>query len=225
MRSTLLLNCLVSLLGAEIRAFPSEAPRFAVETRPSEIWRQKLFCVLSSQVRADKASLATDCILRRIPFFEGNLRLREIEEACFAALTEPDVRYRFPRSRSRYIACCWFAFWQIKDQYQEYVQSLGSEHRARAEVTKVFPGIGLKQASMFLRNIGAARDLAIIDAHVLTYLRICHAWENFDLTPQKYLEAEDILRREALYFGLDLSAYDPIVWSAVKAIKKVERHV
>jgi N-glycosylase/DNA lyase len=78
---------------------------------------------------------------------------------------------------------------------------------------------------MFLRNIGAAKNLAVIDVHVLTYLRVCHAWNTAYLTSKKYLEAENILRQEALHHGLQLNVYDPIVWSAVRAVKKAKTYV
>jgi N-glycosylase/DNA lyase len=208
-----------------MRVFPADAPRFLMETRPMEIWRQKVFCVLSSQVSAQKAHFATEKLLAQIPFFDGTLRLRDIEVACFTLLASPDVGYRFPRIRASQISLCWFPFWQIRNEYHEYVQSFGSEDRARLDIIKTFPGIGLKQASMFLRNIGAAKNLAVIDVHVLTYLRVCHAWNTAYLTSKKYLEAENILRQEALHHGLQLNVYDPIVWSAVRAVKKAKTYV
>jgi N-glycosylase/DNA lyase len=225
MKTQLLLNYLISSIGAEMRVFPADAPHFAVEKRPIEIWRQKVFCVLSSQVSAQKAALVTERLLKCVPFFDCTMRLDDIEAACLEVLGSRDVGYRFPKIRAKQISFCWFLFWQVKDSYHEYVQSFGSEDCARLNVIKTFPGIGFKQASMFLRNIGAARNLAVIDVHVLTYLRVCHAWDSVTLTAKKYLEAEDILRKEALYHGLELNIYDPIVWSAVRALKKVKAYV
>ena len=50
MKTRLLLDYLVASLSADVLASPSIAPIFIPERRPKEIWKQKVFCVLSSQV-------------------------------------------------------------------------------------------------------------------------------------------------------------------------------
>lgn len=78
---------------------------------------------------------------------------------------------------------------------------------------------------MFLRNIGASKDLAVIDVHVLFYLKACHGWEPDRLTSKGYLLAEDVLREDAARYGLDLNAFDVIVWGAVRALKRANANV
>jgi N-glycosylase/DNA lyase len=225
MKTRLLLEYLISSLSSDMRTSCLEAPNFAEERRPEEIWRQKVFCVLSSQFNAQRASAITNNILQSIPFFDYSMPLNEIEEACFEFLSSGDIGYRFPKTRARQISLCWFPFSQIKDEYHEYVRSCGSEEDARTQITETFPGIGIKQASMFLRNIGACKNLSVIDVHVLFYLRVCHQWEARQLTPNRYLQAEDILRTDASRHGLDLSVFDVIVWSAAKALKRAHTNV
>ena len=87
------------------------------------------------------------------------------------------------------------------------------------------PGMGLKQASMFMLNIGVAKGLAIIDVHILWYLSVCHGWSIRSLTEKAYLEAEDVLGRDASDHGVDLNVFDAIVWNAVKVLKSHELHV
>jgi N-glycosylase/DNA lyase len=120
---------------------------------------------------------------------------------------------------------CWFLFWQIKDDYHGYVRSFGTEERAREEIAEIFPGFGLKQASMLLRNIGACRNLSVIDIHMLFYLKIRHNWFAEHLTPRRYLEAEDLLRKDASRYGLELNVFDTIVWGATKALKRTYGYV
>jgi N-glycosylase/DNA lyase len=146
--------------------------------------------------------------------------LHRIEQICFEVLNRPGVGYRFPKLRARQISMCWFPFAQIKDEYQEYIESFETEHQARRDVIERFPGIGMKQASMFLRNIGASKNLSVIDVHILFYLRVCHNWTVEQLTTKRYLDAEDILRNDAGAYGLDLNIFDAVVWSAARAMKK-----
>jgi N-glycosylase/DNA lyase len=215
---------LVSALSADVHTSCLSVPSFVIEHRPEEIWRQKVFCVLSSQFNAQRAASISDKIMRSIPFFDSP-PIHKIEDECFQFLSSGSIGYRFPRVKARQISLCWFPFFQVKDEYQEYVRSFGSEDAARGHIIETFPGIGYKQASMFLRNIGAAKNLSVIDVHVLFYLRACHDWEATQLTPRHYRLAENILREDAYRYGLDLSIFDTIVWSASRALKKAEAYV
>ncbi len=194
MKERLILEYLISSLSTDMRSACLSLPNFALERRPEAIWKQKVFCVLSSQYNAKKAASIADCIVQSVPFFEYSLPIRAIEEACFELLSSNVIAYRFPKMRARQISLCWFPFSQIKDEYHEFVSSCGSEECARDKIIETFPGIGLKQASMFLRNIGASKNLSVIDVHTLFYLRICHEVEIEHLTPKQYQHAEDILR-------------------------------
>jgi len=225
MKQRLLLDYLVSSLSSEMEASRLEVPRFIAEFRPEEIWRQKLFCVLSSQYRADRAASIANRIVQDIPFFDYSFPYSKVEEACLNFLSAPQIRYRFPKVRSRQISLCWFLFWQIKDDYHGYIRSFDTEEDARNEIAKTFPGMGLKQASMFLRNIGASKNLSVIDVHILFYLETCHNLKITHLTPKRYLEAEDILREDALRYGVELNVFDAIVWGAARTLKRANRHV
>ena len=225
MKERLLLEFLISSLSSDMHTSCLNQPRFAPERRPEEIWRQKVFCVLSSQFNSQKAATIADQILQLVPFFEHSMPTPAIEEACLKFLSSEPVGYRFPKVRARQISLCWFPFYQIKDEYQEFVTSCGSEESARDIIIETFPGIGLKQASMFLRNIGASRNLSVIDVHVLFYLRVCHRWDVDQLTPKLYLQAEDILRNDASRYDLDLNSFDVIVWSAARALKRAHTNV
>ena len=77
------------------------------------------------------------------------------------------------------------------------------------------PGIGIKESSHFLRNIGYSDTLAIIDVHVLNFLK-----ENYfvnpsdvkNLTESKYEKLEIILQNLATFHGLNLGILDLAIW-------------
>lgn len=225
MKQRFLFNDLICSLSADMSSSRLPLPAFIVERKPKQIWRHKIFCLLSSQFNAQRAVSITERMLEEIPFFETPRPLGEIQETCFQFLSSSRVGYRFPKVRALQISLCWFPFAQIKDEYHEYICSFDSEDEARKQITERFPGIGLKQASMFLRNIGASKNLSVIDVHILFYLKVCHAWNVEHLTPKRYLEAEELLKRDAEHYGLELNVFDTVVWTAARALKKASAHV
>jgi N-glycosylase/DNA lyase len=226
MTPALLLPALIESVSAEVEKQPSLKPNFDTKLAADQIWKQKIFCILSSQFNATRAAVIANRLLEEIPFFERSFALGEIESACFDLLIAPSVGYRFPRIRAQQISLCWFPFLQIKDEYHQYIGSFSSEDGARAGIIGTFPGIGIKQASMLMRNIGASKTLAIIDVHILYYLSVCHGWQlDATLSQKRYLAAEEIMRYEAARRGLDLNLFDTVVWTSVKALKGATAHV
>lgn len=77
---------------------------------------------------------------------------------------------------------------------------------AREFLIKHFKGIGMKEASHFLRNIGR-KDVAIIDRHILRSL-------GFDgpLSKQRYIEIEDKLKEIARKNHTNLAELDLLLW-------------
>lgn len=78
---------------------------------------------------------------------------------------------------------------------------------ARNFLVKNFKGIGMKEASHFLRNIGR-KDIAIIDRHVLRSLG-CDA---DSLTKKRYLDIENYLRTIAHNLHSNLAELDLLLW-------------
>ncbi len=75
-------------------------------------------------------------------------------------------------------------------------------------------GLGWKEASHFLRNIGH-RDLAILDRHILRNLRRHGVIRSLPktLTRQQYLRIEERFRRFAGHVGISMDELDLLFWS------------
>ncbi len=84
----------------------------------------------------------------------------------------------------------------------------------RNEISKIIPGIGLKEASHFLRNIGF-RGLAILDRHILKHLVSCGVYDEIPkINPLKnYISVENKLQEFADYLSVDIDELDLIFWS------------
>jgi N-glycosylase/DNA lyase len=198
---------------------PSVVPAFSRLSNKEEVWRRLLFCILSSQVKTSAAVRATNSILSEIPSFEESIASSEVYDRAKSILSREDVRYRFPDHRSRNIAHSWFAFAQMEDDLYNYLESFSNEPATRQWITQLFPGLGFKQASMFLRDIGYSFRLCIIDTHILWYCScLGHPCER-PLTPKRYIKTEDFVLRQSDKFGVSPNVFDTAVWVAVKAFK------
>ena len=94
---------------------------------------------------------------------------------------------------------------------------------ARKHLIRVVCGFGPKQASLFLRRIGFCFDLAILDTHIIDYLR---AKRGIDLKPsalsqlRRYEEIEAEFRKIAKEFGYPVGCVDLAMWVTVRVAKR-----
>jgi len=89
-----------------------------------------------------------------------------------------------------------------------------SAEEVRAWLVGNVNGLGWKEASHFLRNVGR-RDLAILDRHVLRNLKrhgVIRALPK-TLTPSRYLAIERRFRRFAEWIGVPMDELDLVFWS------------
>ena len=98
------------------------------------------------------------------------------------------------------------------DEIIEAMEGIGDEHRLRRWLAENVPGLGFKEASHFLRNVGF-RNLAIIDFHIIRLLKRYGLLGDFrSLTRRRYLEIEKLLREIADRLGLSLAELDLYLW-------------
>jgi N-glycosylase/DNA lyase len=87
-----------------------------------------------------------------------------------------------------------------------------NDNNPRDWIVKNVKGLGMKESSHFLRNIGY-KDYAIIDFHIVDLLV---AEELIDkpktITPKKYLEIEAVLKELSDKVGLSQSELDLYLW-------------
>ena len=119
--------------------------------------------------------------------------------------------YRFFNKRAEYIISARPYSQTLKKQIQKLAKS--DTRKAREWLVENIKGIGYKEASHFLRNVGYT-DVAILDRHIL---RIMH--ENGmipkvpkSLTRVQYLTYENVLRLVAYRLKLSLAALDLYLW-------------
>ena len=166
-----------------------------------ELFSELSFCVLTANWSAKGGIRAQKEIGNGFCFFTRE----ELENAL------RKIGHRFPSARSNYI---------IQDRWLigrlRRIISMPSEE-AREYIVKNVKGIGWKESSHFLRNVGV-KNVAILDKHIMRMMvsakiidEIPKGW-----TKSRYLDYESRLAPLAEYFKIPFGKLDLYMWYAVK---------
>jgi len=166
-------------------------------TSAEELFTEMTFCILTANFNSE----------RTIP-------LHAALHSCFCTDTKETLArklraqgYRFPNTRATYITKSVVH----KKHLPRIIKELERDER-RAWLVNNITGLGYKEASHFLRNIGFD-DYAIIDFHILDILERYHRIKKpKTLTVKKYREIEEVLRKLATQTNLTLSELDLYLW-------------
>lgn len=163
-----------------------------------ELFNELCFCILTANFNAIK------CMKIQEEIGIGFLTLPELE----LSRKLEELGHRYPRRRAKYIV----EARKYASSLKNIIGSLRKEESIREWLVKNIKGIGFKEASHFLRNIGY-RNLAIIDFHIIDLLTRYELIERpRTLTKSKYLEIEDLLRTLSNKSGLSLAELDLYLW-------------
>lgn len=164
-----------------------------------EEWFYELcFCLLTP---GSKALVADRCVKT---FKELDFKNKEID-------IHPYISHiRFHNRRNNYLQ-------QLKQQYPEIHKKIKLEKDSiglRNWLAQNVKGIGLKEASHYLRNIGH-RDLAIIDRHILKGLKRAKVIKEVpeSLSKNKYLDLEQKFKEFSKQINIPMDELDLLFWS------------
>ncbi len=163
-----------------------------------EIFEELCFCILTANFNAEKS-----------------IKIQNHIKTGFITLTEEKLRtelkklgHRFPNTRASYIV---EARKYISKIYQ-LIKTEKERSKIRDWLVKNIKGLGYKEASHFLRNIGF-EDIAIIDFHILDLLEKYNITKKPKiLSKKKYLEIENILFKISKETKTHLAELDLILW-------------
>ncbi len=163
-----------------------------------ELFKELCFCILTANFNAERAI--------KIQKEIGNGFLTLSEEQLARRLKK--LGYRYPNSRARYIV----EARRYKGLLKSIIKSSKDGNELRRWLVKNIRGIGYKEASHFLRNIGYD-DFAIIDFHILDLL-VKHQLVKRPrtMTKRRYIEIEKALRKIAKILNLSLAELDMYLW-------------
>ena len=165
----------------------------------SSIFSELCFCILTANYSA-----------------EGGIKIQKAMHHEFGTLDLQDLKtrlvslgHRFPNMRARFICQAR----EHKGKLSELLCTCDSKTMRNWLAENVY-GLGYKEASHFLRNIGIT-DLAIIDFHIIDILvknGMIEKPKSKTLSKKRYLEIESILRELAEKIKLTLAELDLYLW-------------
>lgn len=163
-----------------------------------QLFNELCFCVLTANFNAERSIKIQKEIgdgFQTLPESELANKLRELG-------------HRYPEARAKYIV----EDRKYRDSLKEIIDSFNVESELREWIVKNVKGIGYKEASHFLRNIGY-KNFAIIDFHIIDLLVRHKLIEKpKTLTKRRYIEIEEILRKIAERLELNLAELDLYLW-------------
>ena len=179
-----------------------------VGSLPDErLFEEMCFCILAIQSKARTADAAVRALADNGLLWPG--RHREM-----ARFLQP--RTRFHNHKAAYIV-------RARDRFFPPAGPiLGKCHDgfadpkgARPWLVREVDGLGWKEASHFLRNIGRGDGLAILDRHILRNLMRHGVIGRMptSLTPNRYLRIESRMERFSDAVGIPMAALDLLLWS------------
>ncbi|QQS45860.1 MAG: N-glycosylase/DNA lyase [Acidobacteriota bacterium] len=190
-----------------IRARLDEFASIGRDADDDALFEELVFCIFTAGASARMG-------LNSIARVHGHLR-RYSQPRLARLLTGA---HRFPNARSRYIVHTRrYLQGNCRLRLRDKLDSFGSNNDARRDFFAANPGIkgiGYKEASHYLRNIGYS-GYAILDKHILNTLcefEIIHS-PRPPATKKKYLEVEQDMRNFAADIKIDLDELDLLLWS------------
>ena len=165
----------------------------------NEIFKELCFCLLTANYDAKKAiniqqKMGNVFLIPDLEIIRSNLKL---------------LGYRFPNVRAKYI----FLAQQHKDGIREIINKYkNNSSNLRQWFVNNIKGLGYKESSHFLRNIGFL-NYAILDFHIIDILNKNGVIKRpKTLTPTKYIEIEDELKYFSNELDLQLGELDFYLW-------------
>ncbi len=194
--------------GPQIRARLAEFREVWENGSDERLWEEMVYCIFTAGASARMGLHSVEAV--RHLLFDGSRE--EMTGALIKARS-----HRYPAARPGYIVVTRdFLREDCGMRLRERLTSLTDplERRDWLARTRSIKGLGYKEASHFLRNIGL-RGYAILDKHILRSLAELGIVESPEppSTRARYLETEERLRRFARDVRIDFDELDLVLWS------------
>lgn len=173
-----------------------------VHQQDSQKWYEELvYCLLTAYSSALMGQRCVDALCSDMTLMEGSL---QDVESCLV-----NQGHRFAKRRAEYI----YQTRTLTTSLKRIIEEFNDSKEARDWLVKNIKGLGYKEASHYLRNIGYF-NLAIIDRHILSNMKEHRLIENDGkgLTKKRYLEYEKILNQVAEELDMHLGKLDLYLW-------------
>lgn len=172
----------------------------------ARLFAELAFCLFAVQTSARRSDAAVRELVARDLFWRGS-------PARVASVLRRHVR--FHNHKAAYLVSARRRFIGSSGEFRRQLDTFGDAPDAREWLVHEFDGLGYKEASHFLRNVGRGEGFAILDRHVLKNLHRHGVLRTVPdaLSRKRYLGIEDRVRRFSEDVGIPVAALDLLFWS------------
>jgi len=170
-----------------------------------ELFQELAFCLMTPQSSATACWEAVERIFMNGLFYTGS----------DAELAEAIHPIRFKYNKSRYMIEVRTTFLPNGIPCIKRILSIQGDPKAmRHWLARTVKGLGFKEASHFLRNIGLGEDLAILDRHILRTMKARGVIRKIpdSIRPKDYLRLENAFLRWAAKLRIPPAHLDLLIW-------------
>ncbi len=170
----------------------------------NELFVELAFCIFTPQSGARICWKAVINLLEKNLLFDGN----------FDELRNELNIVRFRNNKARYLIEAREKFLNGNRSLRSYIIDNKTVLDKREWIVTNVKGIGYKEASHFLRNIGFGEHTAILDRHIMRNMESFKLIKEIpkSINQNKYLELENILSEFAKKIEIPFSHLDFVLW-------------
>jgi N-glycosylase/DNA lyase len=164
-----------------------------------------LFCILTPQSKAQVCWSAIEAMACTDTLLNGN----------YEQVVDAIGNVRFKYRKAGFLIGARNRFYEDnKVELLSFLRKFSGSFETRDWLVKNIKGLGYKESSHFLRNIGLGNDLAILDRHILKNLVKVKVILEMpkSMSDRRYLQIESNMREFASEIDIPLSHLDLVMW-------------
>mgnify|MGYP001050957926 CR=1 FL=1 len=177
----------------------------AGKSEDETIFAELVFCILTPQSKAKNCWKAVERLKKKGLLWNGDAQ----------SIADELSGVRFHNKKASYIIEARRLFTgNTKSNIKSKVKSFENNYKLRDWLVQNVEGIGYKEASHFLRNIGLGENLAILDRHILKNLHLAGIIDRIpnSLSPKIYFAIEKEMSKFAETINIPMAALDLVLW-------------
>lgn len=170
-----------------------------------EIFAELVFCILTPQSRGISCWAAVENMMKKGVLLAGDA----------SQIVKELNKVRFLYKKSEYIIEARKKFLDdSKVSIKSIMNRINDGHEAREWLVQNVKGIGYKEASHFLRNIGFQQNLAILDRHIVKNLKFIGVLKEIpgSISRRRYLDIEKRMMEFSEAVQIPMGHLDLVMW-------------
>jgi len=170
-----------------------------------EIFIELVFCILTPQANGKLCWSAVENMITKGVLFTGD-RSQIVKELSSARFIQKKSAY-IVEARKKFLC-------DNRVSLKSVISQIGNGYKAREWLVQNVKGIGYKEGSHFLRNIGFEQNLAILDRHIVKNLRFVRVIKEIpgSLSRGRYFDIEKKMMEFSKAIQIPMSHLDLVMW-------------